>query len=251
MEEEEPLPTTPIRTLPTNDRTMLPPASQSSCHDMQRISNSMRDICNISDMANSISQVSHSRDLKQRHKPPIHPRPHSIHSEFSNKSRFSNGSIITQISDQDGFRTTRVPISDAESRDHTRTNHNPSSERGCNDNSVNHNLTQLNDNSNNFRSSVSSNYNINDIGNTSNINGASPNGNSSSTLNNLKNYSLENGTDGILIKNLINKNCGVVSNIVSKLNSQQITSPNGNTLFENKNMNSSVRKEQDEISTEL
>lgn len=177
-----------------------------------------------------------------RGKPTPPARPQSMH----NLNSYPNGSIITQINDQDGYRATRTPI-DSQSR-----KVNDDFHQIHNNSRIINGSNKLMDNSEQIVNGI---HHLNNLNNNPNIMEKPV------PVVNSNRYSYPNpsaGADGVRLKNLFNKNNETVGNIVARFNGSATTSPNGNSDFQGtfvqntkkSNLEANVNS-RDEVSTEL
>ncbi|XP_018022829.1 putative uncharacterized protein DDB_G0282133 [Hyalella azteca] len=194
----------------------------------------------------SRSDVNNKPMLPPR-KPNLRTRPHSVHGGIPN-DYYAQGSILTQITDKDGYRATRVPISENPLHDVRKTTRG--STTNISDNSfTNHPLNvhetiveyPTMNGSFNSNGRPISNYGGNASNN--NENGSIIRSHSLQRSNSTSRYSYPNTNNGMLVNNIVNKN-GHVGNMVAKLsgsfspvsttnNKSSLTSPNGNTSYVN------------------
>lgn len=224
----------------------------------------------------SISNIKphHNGHLKNPVKPPVPAnkplppsRPRGVHDDAYNLNSYPNGSITTHISDQDGFRISRVPI-DRNSTNGYQMNHikttvfNNSDHQTSNTQDPLHKYKLMNGNNNANMSIDEKSLQRSNIIMTVND---MENSNAKDQSNRLSYPNMNTSSDGERINNFINKNnvisSGTVNNLVSRLNNQNPTNPGRNyghqptfpTDLTKKpsEKENNVRNGRDEVSTEL
>jgi hypothetical protein len=180
-------------------------------------------------------------------KPNLGTRPHSVHGGIPN-DYYAQGSILTQITDKDGYRATRVPISENPLHDVRKTTRGNTA--NISDNSFTNHPLNVQDTIVQYPT-MNGSFNSNGMP-LGNYGGNASNNNENDSIirshslhrsNSTVRYSYPSTNSGILVNNLVNKN-GHVGDMVAKLSGSfspvsttnkisSLTSPNGNSSYVN------------------
>lgn len=261
MEEDEPLPYTKAEPYTADSlRDNSPYAIPDHLKSGLRVSDANLDTSDSGQTSNGSSGYdSPQTNITKKppvpgNKPSLRGRPHSVHGNVIPEAYYPNGTIVTQIRDQDGFRTTRMPINGSFTQKKNYTDESQKSGRNGSLDGMhvyNARYATLNGSTNQYREDKLMDSNQNTPVRSIQRN---------NSFARYSHYTDHSNGEAVQVKNILNKNSIVTENnektgSLSSI-SNTLVSPNGNSSFPSSVPNKQgpekeSRNGREEVSTEL